>query len=270
MLLAYAAGAGTSLALALWAGRRLLKAMRRVLRLGEWMRQALGIAVLASVAAISLGVDSDLLARVSWIGTDQVEQLLLQRWHRKATQAPMALGHAFPPLANVHEERLLTVAAPIADLPVEGALPSLSGATAWLNSAPLTAESLRGKVVLIDFWTFDCINCRNALPYVRAWAEKYRDQGLVVIGVHSPEFAYERKLDNVKRAVRDLRIDFPVAIDNRFAIWRAFSNEYWPANYFIDAQGRVRFHKFGEGDYERSEQVIRQLLQEARAMHPVG
>jgi thiol-disulfide isomerase/thioredoxin len=157
----------------------------------------------------------------------------------------------------------LPVATPALDLPVEGHLPELTGATAWLNAEPLTAGELRGKVVLIDFWTFDCVNCRNALPYVRAWAEKYKDQGLVVIGVHSPEFAFERKLDNVKRAVRDLGLSFPIAIDNNFAIWRAFNNEYWPAHYFVDAQGRIRFHKFGEGDYERSEQVIRQLLKEA-------
>ncbi len=119
--------------------------------------------------------------------------------------------------------------------------------------------------MLVDFWTFGCINCRHALPYVRAWAEKYRDQGLVVIGVHSPEFAFERNVDNVKRAARELDLRFPIAIDNDFAIWRAFSNQYWPAHYFVDAQGRIRFHHFGEGAYERSEQVIRQLLDEARA-----
>ena len=128
----------------------------------------------------------------------------------------------------------------------------------------MSSEALRGKVVLIDFWTFACINCQRALPYVRAWAEKYKDQGLVVIGVHAPEFAFERKVDNVKRAAGDLGLHFPIAIDNDFAIWRSFNNQYWPANYFVDAQGRIRFHHFGEGEYERSEQVIRQLLDEAR------
>ena len=151
-----------------------------------------------------------------------------------------------------------------AALPVEGRLPELMGATAWLNSPPLSSAALRGKVVLVDFWTFGCINCQRALPYVRAWAEKYKDQGLVVIGVHAPEFAFERKINNVKRAAGDLGLHFPIAIDNDFAIWRSFSNEYWPANYFVDAQGRIRFHHFGEGEYERSEQVIRQLLEEAR------
>jgi thiol-disulfide isomerase/thioredoxin len=149
------------------------------------------------------------------------------------------------------------------DLSVEGMLPSLSGAVEWLNSPPLTADGLKGKVVLIDFWTYSCINCLRAIPYVRAWAEKYKDQGLVVIGVHAPEFAFEKSIDNVRRAVSDLAIRYPVAIDNDYAIWRAFNNQYWPAHYFIDAQGRVRHHHFGEGDYAESERVIQQLLAEA-------
>jgi thiol-disulfide isomerase/thioredoxin len=148
-------------------------------------------------------------------------------------------------------------------LPIEGALPSISGATAWLNSPPLTTEGLRGKVVLVDFWTYSCINCLRAIPYVRAWAEKYKDQGLVVIGVHSPEFAFEKNIDNVRRAVHDLKIEYPVAIDNAYAIWRAFGNQYWPAHYFIDTEGRIRHHHFGEGDYEESERAIRALLAEA-------
>jgi thiol-disulfide isomerase/thioredoxin len=135
----------------------------------------------------------------------------------------------------------------------------------WLNSPPLTAEGLRGKVVLVDFWTFGCVNCRNALPHVRAWYDKYKDQGLVVVGVHSPEFAFEKNLGNLMRAVGELGVSFPVAVDNNFAIWRAFNNRYWPAHYFVDAKGNIRFHHFGEGEYEKSEQVIRQLLDEARA-----
>ena len=148
-------------------------------------------------------------------------------------------------------------------LPVEGALPALSGAVAWLNSPPLSAEALKGKVVLVDFWTYSCINCLRSLPYVRAWAEKYKDQGLSVIGVHAPEFAFEKSMDNVKKAVTDLEIVYPVAIDNDYAIWRAFRNQYWPAHYFVDAQGRIRHHHFGEGEYEESERVIQQLLAEA-------
>jgi thiol-disulfide isomerase/thioredoxin len=149
--------------------------------------------------------------------------------------------------------------------PGEGELASLANATEWLNSPPLTAAGLRGKVVLIDVWTYTCINWQRTLPHVRAWNEKYKDQGLVVIGVHAPEFAFERNLDNVRRFTRDLKVEYPVAVDNDFAIWRAFRNQYWPALYFVDAQGRVRHHQFGEGDYEQSEKVIQQLLTEAGA-----
>jgi thiol-disulfide isomerase/thioredoxin len=148
-------------------------------------------------------------------------------------------------------------------LPVEGELPSLDGATGWLNSPPLTAAGLRGKVVLVDFWTYTCINWLRQLPYVRAWAGKYSGQGLVVIGVHTPEFAFERDADNVRRAVQDMQIDYPVATDNDYAVWRAFGNHYWPALYFADAQGRIRHHHFGEGEYGQSEMVIQQLLAEA-------
>ncbi|HEU4665473.1 MAG TPA: thioredoxin family protein, partial [Dokdonella sp.] len=145
----------------------------------------------------------------------------------------------------------------------EGELPPLDGAVAWLNSAPLTREGLRGKVVLVDFWTYSCVNCLRTLPYVRAWYDKYKDQGLVVIGVHAPEFAFEKDEGNVRRAVADLGVDYPVALDNDYAIWRGFNNEYWPAHYFIDAQGRIRHHHFGEGAYEQSETWIRELLEEA-------
>ncbi len=148
-------------------------------------------------------------------------------------------------------------------LPVEGNLPSLDGANEWLNSPPLTAAGLRGKVVVVDFWTYTCINWLRTLPYVRAWAEKYKDQGLVMIGVHTPEFDIEKNVDNVRQALKDRRIDYPVAIDNKYAIWNAFNNHYWPALYFIDAQGHIRHHQFGEGGYERSEMVIQQLLAEA-------
>jgi thiol-disulfide isomerase/thioredoxin len=147
----------------------------------------------------------------------------------------------------------------------KGVAPSLGGATGWLNSQPLTAADLRGKVVLIDFWTYTCINWLRQLPYVRAWADKYKDQGLVVIGVHTPEFEFEKNVDNVRRAVKDMRVDYPVAIDSDYAVWRAFSNHSWPALYFIDAQGRMRHHHFGEGEYERSERIIQQLLAEAGA-----
>ncbi|MFL5450753.1 MAG: redoxin domain-containing protein [Myxococcales bacterium] len=156
---------------------------------------------------------------------------------------------------------LLTAA--LAPLPVEGELPSLGGATGWLNSQPLTAADLRGKVVLVDFWTYTCINWLRQFPHVRAWAGKYK--GLVVVGVHSPEFRIEKDLDNVRKAVKDRNIGFPVAIDSDFAIWRAFDNQYWPALYVIDGQGRIRHHQFGEGGYEKTERIIQQLLDEAGA-----
>ena len=142
-------------------------------------------------------------------------------------------------------------------------LASLDRADEWLNSPPLTAPALRGKVVLIDFWTYTCINWLRTAPYVRAWAEKYKDQGLVVIGVHAPEFTFEKNINNVRWAVKEMRIDYPVAVDNDHAIWRAFNNQYWPALYFVDSQGRVRHHHFGEGSYEQSEMIIQQLLAEA-------
>jgi thiol-disulfide isomerase/thioredoxin len=147
--------------------------------------------------------------------------------------------------------------------PAESPLASLAGATEWLNSKPLTAEDLKGKVVLVDFWTYSCINCLRSIPYVRAWAEKYRDHGLVVIGVHAPEFAFERNVDNVKKAIATLKVPYPVAIDNEYMIWRAFENEYWPAHYFIDAKGQLRHQHFGEGDYDESEHVLQKLLAEA-------
>ncbi len=152
-----------------------------------------------------------------------------------------------------------------AGLPVEGNLPGFQGATGWLNSPPLTEADLDGKVVLTDFWTYTCINWLRTLAYVRAWAEKYEEQGLVVVGVHTPEFPFEQDLDNVREAARDLRVDYPIAIDSDYAVWDAFANRYWPAVYIADAQGRIRHHQFGEGQYEECERVIQQLLREAGA-----
>jgi thiol-disulfide isomerase/thioredoxin len=148
-------------------------------------------------------------------------------------------------------------------LPIEGSAPSLDGAIEWINTPPLTLAQLRNKVVLVEFWTYTCINWRRTLPYVRAWAEKYQAQGLVVIGVHTPEFEFEKNIDNVQRAVTEIGITFPVAVDSEYAIWGAFKNQYWPALYFVDARGRIRHHQFGEGDYAQSEEVIQRLLAEA-------
>lgn len=150
-------------------------------------------------------------------------------------------------------------------LPFEGEFPALHGATAWLNSSPLEKASLRGKVVLINFWTYSCINWRRSLPYIRAWEKRYREYGLVVIGVHSPEFVFEKDIDNVRQASATMTIDYPIVLDNEYAIWRAFNNEFWPAFYFIDHKGHIRHQKFGEGDYDQSEAVIQQLLGDAGA-----
>jgi cytochrome c biogenesis protein CcdA/thiol-disulfide isomerase/thioredoxin len=357
LLLAYAAGAATSLALALLVGGRVFAAMKRSLGAGEWIRRGLGAAVLVAVAAIALGLDTGFLTQISLANTASLEQSLVDRFHpaggkvdaTPSSSVVMAGGGAMmmsgnaptmamnanpagkggaepsssvvtpgggammsanpsmamsanaptmamngtpagkkdaepqssvvsagggammsanaPTMAMNANPAAMMKAAPAAaaaeNLPVEGMLPPLSGAVQWLNSPPLTAESLKGKVVLVDFWTYSCINCLRSIPYVRAWAEKYKDQGLVVIGVHAPEFPFEKNIDNVKSAVAKLKIDYPVAIDNDYAIWRAFNNEYWPADYFIDAEGRIRHHYFGEGDYAESEKVIQQLLAEA-------
>jgi thiol-disulfide isomerase/thioredoxin len=150
-----------------------------------------------------------------------------------------------------------------ASLPSEGHLPGFEGATGWLNSPPLSPEDLRGKVVLVDFWTYTCINWLRTLGYVRAWAEKYRDQGLVVVGVHTPEFPFERDVDNIREAAKQMDVEYPIAIDSDYGVWRAFSNRYWPAVYIADAEGQIRHHQFGEGGYEECEQVIQRLLREA-------
>jgi thiol-disulfide isomerase/thioredoxin len=150
-----------------------------------------------------------------------------------------------------------------AALPVEGHLPGFDGATGWLNSSPLTPAELRGRVVLVDFWTFTCINWLRTLAFVRAWAAKYRALGLVVIGVHTPEFPFEREVDNVREAAKDMRVEYPIALDSDYQVWSAFANRYWPAVYLADAEGRIRYHHFGEGDYEESEWMIQHLLREA-------
>ncbi|TAV49152.1 cytochrome c biogenesis protein DipZ [Rhizobium leguminosarum] len=259
LLIAYAAGAASSLAVALLVGGKLFAAMKRSLGFGDRIRQVLGAAVLAGVAVIALGLDTSLLARLSYASTASLEQAVLDRLHAKP------LSGASSELAS---NKVMIAAADAkkpfrSDLPVEGRAPSLDGAVEWLNSEPLTTEQLRGKVVLVDFWTYSCINCIRTIPYVRAWAEKYADQGLVVIGVHAPEFAFEKKIDNVKRAIGDFQIGYPVAIDNDYSIWRAFENSYWPAAYLIDAKGQIRYHHFGEGNYSRTEKAIQDLLREA-------
>jgi cytochrome c biogenesis protein CcdA/thiol-disulfide isomerase/thioredoxin len=261
LLGAYAVGAATSLALALLVGGRVFALMKRSLGVGEWIRRGLGVAVLAAVLVIAFGLDTSFLTQVSLASTTSLEQGLLDGFHSVAGAPKPPSRIAADDQATKGADPTQAMQATAANtLPIEDDLPSLAGAIQWLNSPPLTAAALKGKVVLIDFWTYSCINCLRELPYVRAWAEKYKDYGLVVIGVHAPEFAFERNVDNVKNAVARLKLDFPIAIDNDYAIWRAFGNEYWPAEYFVDAQGRIRHHQFGEGDYANSEQIIQELL----------
>ena len=245
LLLSFALGAAVSLGIALFAGNRVLSAMKRSLAFEVWIRRTLGVAVILGVIAIALGWDTNLLTKFSFVNTAKAEQHLIDAVH-PGRPAILTASAAEPQVA----------------LGDEGPFPDLGGAVAWINSRPLSSKSLRGKVVLIDFWTYSCINCLRALPYVEGWATKYKDAGLVVIGVHTPEFAFEKERSNVEQAVRDLKITYPVAIDSDYFIWKAFNNEYWPAHYFIDGKGRIRYHHFGEGEYDESERVIQELLRE--------
>jgi len=248
LLLAYALGAATSLALALLVGGKLFARMKKSLGASERIRQVLGVLVLVGVGAIALGLDTRVLSKLSTAQTTNLESGLARR-----------LGAS----QSMDEATARTNAAGELVLPVISNLPSLQGLGPWFNSPPLTKQQLKGKVVLIDFWTYSCINCLRTLPYLKAWDAKYRNDGLVIIGVHAPEFAFERDPANVAKAIKDLAVRYPVALDNQYRLWSALQNQYWPAHYFVDAQGRIRYFHHGEGDYAMSERVIRQLLAEA-------
>ena len=236
LLLVFAAGAATSLGFALLAGGRMFRLMKRGLGAEEWVRRGLGIAVVAGVVVIALGWDTRFLSQFTYLNTTNTERKLIAQLAQE-------------PNATIVAETLT--------------MPPLTGATQWLNSPPLSSEMLRGKVVLVDFWTYSCINCLRTLPYLKAWDEKYRAQGLVIIGVHAPEFAFEKDQRNVQQAIRELGITYPVAMDNQYAIWNAYKNEYWPAHYLFDANGKIRHKHFGEGAYQETEQMIQALLKEA-------
>jgi cytochrome c biogenesis protein CcdA/thiol-disulfide isomerase/thioredoxin len=247
LLLSFSAGAACSLGVALLAGNKVFAVMKKSLGAEAWIRRGLGVAVLLGVIAIALGWDTGILRRLSLSSTSGVEQKLLDRFH------PVAYAKS----NGADAAQLASV-----ELGHEGSFPSLDGAVKWLNSPKLTREQLKGKVVLIDFWTYSCINCLRSIPYVEAWSEKYKNDGLVVIGVHTPEFAFEKDPANVTKSLADLKITYPVAVDSNYAIWKAFNNQYWPAHYFIDANGSIRYRHFGEGKYAESEEVIQQLLRE--------
>ena len=281
LLLAYSAGAATSLAVALLAGGRVFAAMKRSLGAEEWIRRILGAAILVGVVAVAFGLDRGILTQLSLSSTANLEQRLVDRFHPQQSLAQndqmMAPGAAMmagnqPAMSRSNAMTAVNQPAMSANNAMmaaggssSGAAPTadISGATAWINSQPLTFESLRGKVVVIDFWTYSCINCLRTLPYIKAWNEKYKDSGLVIIGVHTPEFPFEKDESNVRKATRDLGVTYPVAMDNDYRIWRNFNNQYWPAHYFIDATGKIRYHHFGEGGYDESENWIRSLLEEA-------
>jgi thiol-disulfide isomerase/thioredoxin len=198
-------------------------------------------------------------------GSDELENSADRRAFLSAAALTLAAGRLATRASSAASDSRISTG---------GELDALRAATKWLNSRPLTADALRGKVVVIDFWTYTCVNWLRTLPYVRAWAGRYKDDGLVVIGVHTPEFPFEHDVENVRRAAKDMRVEYPVAIDNDYAIWRGFRNQYWPALYVLDAHGRIRYHQFGEGEYEQSERVIQQMLNEAGARQsdnkPVG
>ena len=256
LFLAYAVGAAVSLLVVLSAGGRLLASLRRTQRADRWLRPTLGILTLASVLVVASGSDRVLYARVA-DRTSGVEAALLRRItsdNGGATTRSIGIGESIDDFAKRKKAPSLTD---------EGEMPELAGAVAWLNSAPLTKQGLRGKVVMIDFWTYGCYNCLNALPHVKALYAKYKDRGFVVIGVHTPEFAHEKILDNVQREATRLGIQYPVSVDNDYRIWRAFNNQYWPAAYFVDRTGHIRFHHFGEGRYEEQDAVVAELLSEA-------
>lgn len=242
LLVAYSAGAATSLAVALLAGGRVFSLLKRSLGAETWIRGVLGVAVLAGVAAIALGLDRGWLTRVSLAGTSGIEQTPINRLD------PGTQSTTTSTTGNKED--------------VPRTMPDFSGATGWLNSGPLSPEALKGHVVLVDVWTYSCINCLRTLPYVRAWADKYKDRGFIVIGVHTPEFAFEKDPVNVRRALSDLVINYPVVLGNNYKIWEAFNNNYWPADYLVDVSGRIRHHHFGEGGYEGSEREIQALLGE--------
>jgi cytochrome c biogenesis protein CcdA/thiol-disulfide isomerase/thioredoxin len=246
LLLTYGLGAATSLAAASLLGGRLLAVVKKSMPWERGLRRALGAATLLGAATIWLGLDTSLLTNWSTVSTNPLEQRVI---------------------ATLQREDVLSITSPAfaaPNSPLSDPLTALLGPHEWLNTQPLHAADLRGKVVLVNFWTYSCINCLRMLPYVRAWADKYRDQGLVVVGVHTPEFAFEKDVANVKTAVSSLAVGYPVAIDSDFKIWRAFNNQAWPALYFVGADGRVRHHLFGEGNYDEAELLIQQLLLETK------
>ena len=265
LFLTFALGAAVSLAVVTSLGGRLLARLKRAGAADVVVRRILGTLTVATVVALFFGWDRALFADAALVRTARAEELLVSRLAPAARPAIDA-GLSFDDVAANAARRRALAALPV----MEGTLPSFAGGTEWLNSPVLTPESLRGKVVLVDFWTFACYNCLNALPHVKALYAMYKDRGFVVVGVHTPELARERVLGNVRDEVTRLGITYPVVIDNDYAIWRAFGNRYWPAAFYADATGRLRFHHFGEGRYEEQDQAVAALLAERDAAAATG
>lgn len=243
LLFSFGLGSAVALATLVFLGRGAVRQLRPSLHLIEWLRRGTGALALLAIIAIASGLNAQL--------ANPAASGLLSTLERSVLDGvPRLLGGLVGSARADSVERL----------PDLGPAPALTGATQWLNGPPLDLAQLRGKVVLVDFWTYDCINCRNSLPYVNEWARRYADQGLVVIGVHTPEYPFERIVDNVRQAIERLGIRHPVAIDNQYRVWNAFANQYWPAHYFIDAEGRIRYAYMGEGSYVEQERVIQELL----------
>lgn len=247
LLLVYGLGSALSLGTLILAGRGLVNRLKTLIPVTGWLRRGSGVLVLVAAAVISTGVDKYLLSGTSSEGLTSLEKSVLETVPKFVDLLISAVSAGTSLDQN------------------QGSMPSLEGAVEWLNSPTLSRESLKGKVVLVDFWTFDCINCQNSLPHVKDWAKKYEQDGLVVIGVHTPEYGFERIIENVKAQVKKLGITYPVAIDNNYTIWRNFDNQYWPAHYFIDINGKIRYVHLGEGSYKAQENVIQELLKEAKS-----
>ncbi|XGC79368.1 cytochrome c biogenesis protein DipZ [Bdellovibrio bacteriovorus] len=241
-LFAYALGAATSLMLALVAGGKFLNSLKKTLPMERKIKTGLGVAVLAGVVVIVFNLDRTILTQISKLQTEKWESYLVEVFRPAKPLSKSQDGETAELISRI--------------------TPNLQGGTKWFNSPTLTLGELRGKVVLIDFWTYSCINCLRTLPYIKAWHEKYKDMGLVIIGVHTPEFAFEKDPLNVAKAIEDLKITYPVVMDNDYQIWNTFENNYWPAHYFIDRKGVIRAYHHGEGKYEASEKVIQDLLKE--------
>ena len=260
LFLTFGLGAIMSLAAVTSLGSRLLTFLKRAGAADVVVRRVLGTATLLTVVALFFGWDRALFAKGGLVQTASAEELLVSR----LAPRPVATAPAGMSLDDFDADEAARVA-PIALAQADGVLPGFDGATEWINSAALTPAALRGKVVLVDFWTFECYNCLNALPHVKELYAKYKDRGFVVVGVHTPEFARERVPENVRREVAKLGITYPVVIDNDNRIWNAFHNQYWPAAYYADARGKMRFYHFGEGRYEEQDKVVARLLAERDA-----